>query len=57
MNSLSFSWHNLVNHGHIEWPLDHVFTNKYGKYNADLEITNIYENLQIVFKQWKKFNQ
>ena len=48
MNSLSFSKQNLVNSEPIEWPLNSVFTNKYGKYDVDREITNIYENLQIV---------
>ncbi len=31
MNSLSFSKQNLVNPEPIEWPLNSVFTNKYGK--------------------------
>jgi hypothetical protein len=30
MNSLSFSWQNLVNPEPIEWPINSVFTNKYG---------------------------
>jgi hypothetical protein len=30
-NSLSFSKPNLVNLEPIEWPLNSVFTNKYGK--------------------------
>jgi hypothetical protein len=45
MNSLSFSKLNLVNPEPIEWPSNSVFTNKD---DVDLEITNIYENLQIV---------
>ncbi len=31
MNSLSFSEQNLVNLESIEWSLNSVFTNKYGK--------------------------
>ncbi len=31
MNRLSFLLPNLVNHDPIEWPLNSVFTNKYGK--------------------------
>jgi hypothetical protein len=31
MNSLFFSEQNLVNLERIEWPLNSVFTNKYGK--------------------------
>ncbi len=34
MNSLSFSEPNLVNPEPIEWPLNSVFTNKYGKING-----------------------
>ncbi len=52
MNSLSFSEPNLVNPGSIEWPLNSVITNKYGKCNADLEIMNTYENLQISVFHW-----
>ncbi len=52
MNSFSFSEQNLVNLEPIEWPLNSVFTNKYGKYNTDREITNTYKNLQIVQTQF-----
>jgi hypothetical protein len=52
MNSLSFSLPDLVNPESIEWPLNNVFTNKYGKYDADREIMNIYKNLKIVWSQF-----
>ncbi len=52
MNSSSSSEPNLVNPEPIEWPLNSVFTNKYGKYDADCEIMNTYENLWIVWSQF-----
>ncbi len=54
MNSLSFSKPNLVNLEPVgvEWPLNSVFTKNTVKYDADWEITNIYENLQIVWSQF-----
>ncbi len=52
MNSLLFSEPNYVNPEPIEWPLNSVFTNKYGKNDADQEIKNTYKNLQIVQSQF-----
>ncbi len=42
-NSLSFSFTNFVNPKPIEWHLNHVFSNKYGKIGCWLRN---YENLQ-----------
>ncbi len=47
MNSLSFSDPNLVNPKPFELPLNSVFTTNMEKYDADWEIMNTCENLQI----------
>ncbi len=49
MNSLLFSWPNLENPEPIEWPLNNVFTNKYGKiWFQSKNYKYLYENLQVV---------
>ncbi len=52
MNSLLFSYPNLVNPEPIEWPLTVYLKINMVKYNADWEIMNTYENLQIVQSQF-----
>ncbi len=48
MNGLSFSQPNLVNPEPFQLSFNNVFTNNMVKYDADREITYIYENLQTV---------